>query len=126
MASGSWDNTVKIWEVKTGKLIRTFEGDFSSVAYSPDGRYLATYREPDFDTIENPIKIWEVKTGKLLRTLKGHSKGVHSIAYSPDGKYLAISNWENPVKIREVKTGKLIRTFEGYSILVAYSSRGDK
>ena len=124
LASGSWDNTVKIWEVKTGKLIRTFEGDFSSVAYSPDGRYLATYREPDFDTIENPIKIWEVKTGKLLRTLKGHSKGVHSIAYSPDGKYLAISNWENPVKIREVKTGKLIRTFEGYSILVAYSLDG--
>ncbi|WP_339374041.1 WD40 repeat domain-containing protein [Crocosphaera watsonii] len=123
LASGSWDNTVKIWEVKTGKLIRTFEGDFSSVAYSPDGRYLATYREPDFDTIENPVKIREVKTGKLIRTFEGYSI---LVAYSLDGKYLATES-ENTIKIWEVKTGKLVRTLTGHSdsvVSVAYSPDG--
>ncbi|WP_334311588.1 hypothetical protein [Microcystis aeruginosa] len=57
LASGSQDNTIKIWEVATGKELRTLTGHFEavfSVVYSPDGRYLAS------GSGDNTIKIWRV------------------------------------------------------------------
>jgi WD40 repeat protein len=57
LASGSWDNTIKIWEVATGKELRTLTGHsirVSSVVYSPDGRYLAS------GSGDKTIKIWRV------------------------------------------------------------------
>jgi serine/threonine protein kinase len=124
LASGSGDNTIKIWEVAKGKELRTLTGHSSgvySVVYSPDGRYLAS------GSGDNTIKIWEVATGKELRTLTGHSDSVWSVAYSPDGRYLASGNYDNTIKIWEVATGKELRTLTGHSNSVpsvAYSPDG--
>ncbi|TVQ45181.1 MAG: WD40 repeat domain-containing protein, partial [Gloeocapsa sp. DLM2.Bin57] len=57
LASGSWDKTLKIWHVETGKLIRTLTGHsnwVNSVNYSPDGRFLAS------GSRDNTIRIWRV------------------------------------------------------------------
>ena len=107
LASGSGDKTIKIWEVKTGKLIRILEGHtgiVESVNFSPDGKYLASGSE------DETIKIWDVKTGKLIRTLEGHTKGVLSVNFSPDGKYLASGSWDTTIKLWNVETGKLLVT----------------
>ncbi|NWJ95119.1 MAG: hypothetical protein HXX20_04985, partial [Chloroflexi bacterium] len=83
LASGSDDNSIKLWETSTGKLLNTLTGHSSyvwSVAYSPDGKTLAS------GSYDKSIKVWEVSTGKLLNTLTGHSSYVLSVAYSPDGK----------------------------------------
>ncbi|NCR91462.1 MAG: protein kinase [Microcystis aeruginosa G11-01] len=111
LASGSWDKTIKIWEVATGKELRTLTGHSEivfSVAYSPDGRYLAS------GSRDNTIKIWEVATGKV-RTITGHSMTVWSVAYSPDGRYLASGSLDKTIKIWEVATGKELRTLTGHS-----------
>ncbi|GBF53569.1 tolB protein precursor, periplasmic protein [Microcystis sp. 0824] len=111
LASGSWDKTIKIWEVATGKELRTLTGHSGSVwsvVYSPDGRYLASGSS-------NTIKIWEVATGNELRTLTGHSLLVLSVVYSPDGRYLASGSIDNTIKIWEVATGKQLRTLTGHS-----------
>ncbi len=86
LASGSHDNTIKVWQVASGKLLRTLKGHSDyvrSVAFSPDGRYLASASH------DNTIKVWQVASGELLRTLKGHSDLVWSVAFSPDGRHLA-------------------------------------
>ncbi|TRU21283.1 MAG: protein kinase [Microcystis aeruginosa Ma_MB_S_20031200_S102] len=125
LASGSGDNTIKIWEVATGKELHTLAGHSSgvySVVYSPDGRYLASGGG------DNTIKIWEVATGKALRTLTGHSSRSLSVAYSPDSRYLASASIDNTIKIWEVATGKELRTLTGhfsgvYSVVYSPDSR---
>jgi hypothetical protein len=54
-----------------------------SVAFSPDGKILASGSE------DNTIKLWEVNSGRELRTLRGHSGPVNSVVFSPDGQSLA-------------------------------------
>ncbi|HEY9872611.1 MAG TPA: hypothetical protein V6D12_04215, partial [Candidatus Obscuribacterales bacterium] len=66
--------------------------DVNSVAFSPDGKSLASASN------DNTIKIWNVATGKLNYTLTKHSDDVNSVAFSPDGKSLASGSNDNTIK----------------------------
>ncbi|MGP1521589.1 MAG: caspase family protein, partial [Treponema sp.] len=124
VASGSWNYTVKLWEVKTGECIRTLSGHtslVSSICYSPDGKYVAS------GSWDNTVKLWEVTTGVCVKTLSGHTSGVFSVCYSHDGKYLASGSVDYRIKIWEVATGRSIKTLSGHSSAVnsvCYSSDG--
>ncbi|MBD2148407.1 hypothetical protein [Sphaerospermopsis sp. FACHB-1194] len=115
LASGSGDETIKLWDVKTGNLLQTLSGHsrwVSSVAYSPDGQTLAS------GSGDKTIKLWNVKTGNLLQTFTGHSDLVRSVAYSPDGQTLASGGGDKTIKLWNVKTGNLLQTLPGHSIAV--------
>ena len=113
--SGSWDNTLKLWEVATGTEIRTFRGHSDyvySVAFSADGRYALS------GSRDNTLKLWEVATGTEIRTLRGHSSIVYSVAFSPDGHYLLSGSGDNTLKLWEFATGAEIRSLTGHSFAV--------
>src|SRR5438067_594037 len=74
VASGSWDKTIKLWDVSTGAELRTLKGHSSfvnSVAFSPDGKILASGSGEGVGPVDNTIRLWNVSTGAELRTLKG-------------------------------------------------------
>jgi S1-C subfamily serine protease len=111
LASGSWDKTIKIWNVATGKEITTLKGHsekVTSVAFSPDGKNLASGSD-------ETIKIWNVATGQVINNLKVHSNLVWSVAFSPDGRTLASCSSDDTIKLWNVATGQVINNLKGHS-----------
>jgi WD40 repeat protein len=106
LASGSWDNTIKLWNVETGQEIRTLSGNgygVSSVSFSSDGKTLASGSgNLLFGSLDNTIKLWNVETGKEIRTLSGHNSVVNSVDFSSDGKILASGSDDKTIKLWNV------------------------
>lgn len=116
LASGSDDNTIKLWNLTNLQEIRTLKGHSGwvwCVAFSVDGKTLASA------SVDKTIKLWNPETGQEIRTLKAHTAGVSSIAFSPDGKTLASGSLDNTIKLWNLETGKEIYTFKGHSKAVA-------
>ncbi len=115
LASGSWDNTIKLWEVKTGKLLQTLEGHQDlvlSIAFSFNGLFLVS------GSADNTIKLWEVSTGKVLQTLTETNSWVGTLALNPNGHLLAAEGANNTVKLWALDSGKIVHTLTGHHNII--------
>jgi WD40 repeat protein len=113
VASGSWDGTARVWDVKTDKTILTIKIGHKwarAVMYSPDSSKLATGGNP-----EDAVKIWDAETGELLNTLE-HDH-VFSLAWTSDGKKL-ISGSYKLIRIFDTATWQEIAILEGHTDIV--------
>ncbi len=115
LASGSVDNTLRLWRVKEGSLLRTMQGHpfpVSVVEFSPNGAVLAT-GSPD-----GIIRTWSVSNGLLGKTLQAHAGRILDLEYSPDGKLLASSADDFTVRIWNATDGRLLKTVDEGMTLV--------
>jgi WD40 repeat protein len=110
LATGGRDGTIKLWD-SSGKLIETFPHDkdgWSSVAFSPDGRWLATSIGTSTG-VNGPVTLWDAN-GATVVTLNPEQKVVYDIAFSPDSHRLATAGWDGTAKLWSVPDGSLIAT----------------
>ncbi|KAG6008611.1 hypothetical protein E4U21_004251 [Claviceps maximensis] len=96
LATGSYDTTIKIWNVETGEVIRTLRGHTSTVRtlQFDDSKLIS-------GSFDNTIKIWNWQTGECLSTLQCHTDGVLSVHF--DGCTLASGSIDKTVKIFSFK-----------------------
>jgi WD40 repeat protein len=112
IASGSWDNTIKLWDAATGNQLRSLEGHTDrvmSVTFSPDGKVIAS------GSWDKTIKLWDVATGKQVGSLEGHTDRVTSVTFSADGKVIASGSDDKTIKLWDAATGKQVHSLEGYT-----------
>jgi WD40 repeat protein/serine/threonine protein kinase len=111
LAVGYKSGTVDLWDVvqleKTRSIIGADLKLCSSIAFSGDGRYLATAGGNGL------VSIWDPKTGNLIRVLRGHSAYVTCVAFSPDGRRLASCGQDGTVVLWDAETGdKLLKLLD--------------
>jgi WD40 repeat protein len=107
LASGSFDKTIKLWQIDTGKEIYTFADRLKGVfalAVSPDGKYLAS------GSWNETIELWDLATGTLLHNLTQHKESVRSLAISPDSQTLISGSFDRTIVLWHLPDGKVIET----------------
>ena len=94
------DNTIRIWDARTGDHLHTLEGHtggVSCIAFFPGVPILAS------GSYDNTIRIWDARTGENIHILEGHTYSVTSLAFSPDGNALASGSWDSTILLWEFR-----------------------
>ena len=112
IATGSWDDTIRLWNGLTGEYKKTLighTGDVNSVAFSPDGLTLAS------GSADDTIRLWNVEIGGQELEFNGRSYSIPVVAYFPDGSRIASGTLEGEIHIWDAFTGQHITSYTGHA-----------
>jgi phospholipase C len=134
VAAGGANGKAEVWDASNGKELRsvTDQNRYRSggplqlvsggeVAWSPDGRRLATVNE------NGTVTVWDAQTWQVLITLTGHDSKLWSVRWSPVGQRLATGNMDGTASVWDAGSGKELLTLNGHSnyvFSVAWSPDG--
>ena len=103
IASGSADNTIRLWDAATGQIkniLTDHRDDVNRVVFTPDGSTLMS------GSNDKTIRVWDFATGLQKQVLTGHSASIYSIALSPDGSTLMSGSVDNAIYFWDIATGE--------------------
>ena len=104
---------LKVWEVRTGKELKTFKNvflDLSAMAISPDGKTVLTGAS---DSHAFSLRLWDLSTGRELRKMGGDvAVGGNSVAFSPDGRYLLAEAPCGTLRLFDIWDAKEVMTYK--------------
>ena len=126
IASGSYDQTLKLWDANSGDCLATMtghRGSICTVAYSPEGSRIASGSD------DQTLKLWDAVSGDCLATLTGHQGRVWAAAFSPDGRRIASCSSDQTLRMWDADSGDYLSTLTGHQGIVfsvAFSPDGSR
>lgn len=108
LLTGGNDHTALLWDVDSGKDLRSFEGHTGPVAFSPDGKQILTGANGTL------VRVLDAASGLEIHQLKGHTNSVNSAVFSPDGTEIVTGSSDGTARLWSAVSGKEIRRFQGY------------
>lgn len=118
LVSGSFDKTIKVWQLNQGQAIYTLTDHVKGVfalAVSPDGKLLAS------SSWDELIKLWNLETGTLLQNLTHHRASVRSLAISADSKTLIGGSFDRTISLWNLVDGGIVKTISDSESIAAIS-----
>ena len=112
LASGSADESVRVWDLSSGREVKKLEGHtrgVGSVCFSPDGRQLAS------GSNDESVRVWDLSSGREVKKLEGHTRWVTSVCFSPDGRQLASGSADESVRVWDLSSGREVKKLEGHT-----------
>ncbi len=141
VATSAANGVIRLWDVARGEKVReidTKRGDVAGIAFSPDGKLLATKAE-----LNSALNLWTVATGEHVRTIGQDGEPVFSggrvmldisgmqtpaIAFAPDGRLVAAADDKRQLRVWDVSTGTAVCDIpapkSGYGVAVGFSPNG--
>lgn len=111
LASGSGDQTVRIWDIESSLEVACLighSGNVESLAYRPQGDILASA------SIDRSIRLWDTATHIETCCLLGHEGAIFSLAWTPDGSHLVSCSEDGTIRVWDVSAGAEVRCFRGH------------
>lgn len=128
VATGSRDKSAKLWELSTGREVRSFlghEGSINCIDFTSDGKWMIT------SSGDKTARIWEVSSGKEVFKTPEAEKILTAVAISPDDKFFAVGGYPNEAQIWDWKTKALLKEIKvnadqglGYGVNFSFSPNG--
>lgn len=105
-ASGSYDRTVRIWDVNSPPVhaMKGHRTDIQAVCFSPNGRHVVSGGEE--------VRIWDIQTWKSIVEIPKESSNIHRLSVSPDGRFVDISSMFGSTRLYEVESKRIIHTIK--------------
>ena len=110
LLTSSWDNTAKLWDTKSGKLLRNIAGhkkQLNGAYFNKDGTKFLTYGW------DHSVKIWETSSGKLLHDLFIDTVSISGAEFSPDGKLVLVTGYEGIINVWDANKGTVVFPLKG-------------
>jgi WD40 repeat protein len=106
IVTGGGDSLVKVWDVSTGTVVTTVQGDSAPVSFSPDSARIVTV---SWQTAQ----LWDARTGKRLATFD-HPDSVRAVAFSPNGAMVVTTGKGGTARLWDANTAQLLRSLDGH------------
>ena len=123
LATGAGDNTVRLWDLRSGKQVKLLRGHSSEIEclqFSPDGLELVS------GSRDATARVWNVASGQLRATLYGLANSVFSASYSRDGTKIATASADATARIWDVSSGREIVRLSSHSEPVVWAGFADE